>query len=340
MTEKEIFDSLVSKDPNPGTKDRLFSEGDYILVPNWVTGTNEEDGYYKLPRHGTKKFYKKYNLTNQILYDVLVLGLTNINDRPKCPVCGNEIKFRRNLLGKYSGYNDTCCNKCHMDLVRVLATTGDALKRSVATRMANGGYDHMFGNTYRKDTPIKQSTRDKLSKANKGKKRSPEVIEKNQLSHIKYYKEHPEAVEKLTMNYRNSDKGRVEINKSPKGYFTHLSSWEKRFVLFCDKLDFISVIENPKPIKYKFEGVIHNYFPDVLLTFTNEKKLLIEIKPNYYLNDKKNKAKFKAGKEYTLNNSETYISYEVFTEDILFGGNRYSTSIDENLTEKLLSFIK
>ena len=98
-----IFNKLIAKDPNPGEKNRLkkSEDGNFIIVPGWVVDQKED---YIVSTHGTKKFYREFKLNSQVLYDILILGFTNIDQRPLCPVCGNPINFRNNLFGKYAGY--------------------------------------------------------------------------------------------------------------------------------------------------------------------------------------------------------------------------------------------
>lgn len=338
-----MFEELIKKDPSPGVKNRLSKseDGKFFLIPNWITGTNESDGFYRVPTSGTKKFYKEYNLTNKILYDVLVLGLKSIEDRPKCPICGKELGFRNNLLGKFSGYNNKCSLNCHLDSIRPLAVSGDALKRSVETRKRNGAYDHLYGNTYRKDTPTTEETRRRISEANKGRKLSKETIKKQSESKIKFFKEHPDKLKKFLNSPKGKNKrGVLQIVKSPTKEFHYLSSWEMRFVKFLDdEIQEIIEIKSPNSIEYLFKNSIHNYFPDIEITFNNGKKLLIEIKPRYYLTNRKNKAKFKAGKEFVSNNSDLYIDFIVLTQDDLFIDSKYSDLKKIDLKTKLLSYI-
>ena len=335
MTEKDKFDLLVSRDPCPGIRNRLqkTEDGASFIIPGWVTNSVNNT---LVSTKGMKKFYKDHNLTSQILYDVLVLGLTSIEERPKCPVCGKEIKYRGNLTGKYSGYNETCSNKCRLNLIRDLSNTDEAKRKQVESMRRSGGYNHLYWNTYRKDHPVLDSTREKISKANKGKKQPPEAAKKSAESRSKRFKEHPEELEKFVGNYKRSKKGRVSLSKAPKGYYTYLSSWEEMFAIFCNELDFIATIENPEGIEYQFNNSIHYYYPDMLLTTTTGLKLLIEIKPKYYLTDEKNQAKFSAGKSW-VQSRDNYLGYVIYTEDDLLDGNRYSTELSK---EKLLSKIK
>lgn len=340
--DEEIFNKLIVKDPELGKKNRLekSDDGNYIIIPGWVT--NQCDSY-KVPVHGTKKFYKNFGLNNQVLYDVLILGLTDISQRPVCPICGNPIKFRNNLFGKFAGYNNACGNtKCHYLLNKDKLLSEEAIKKSVATRMKNGGYDHMFGNTYRKDNPQSEESKRRQSEKMKGRKKSPEAIKKSAEGRAKFYKEHPDKL----LAFINSPKGKSErgildIDKSSTKKFTYLSSWEKKLVLFMDKeLDDVLKIEMPQPIEYTFNENTHNYFADIDITLSNGKKLLIEIKPSPHLYHKKNQAKFTAGRLFITNNDD-YLDYLIITEQVLFENPRKQENINKDkIKELILSYIK
>ena len=337
-----IFNKLIAKDPNPGEKNRLkkSEDGNFIIVPGWVVDQKEE---YIVSTHGTKKFYREFKLNSQVLYDILILGFTNIDQRPLCPVCGNPINFRNNLFGKYAGYYNTTCGNpnCHYQLVKDKLLSEDAMKRSVATRMKNGGYDHMFGNTYRKDNPISEEAKECWRKKMKGKKRNPESVKKGAMTRAKYYKEHPDKLQKFINSSKGKNKkGTIEINKSKTKKFFYLSSWEMKLVLFLDKeLDDVLQIEAPLPIEYVFNDTEHNYFADIDITLSNGKKLLIEIKPSSHLYHKKNQAKFSAGRLF-VENEDNYLDYLIITEHILFENPRKQDNINKSkIKDLILSYI-
>lgn len=334
-----MFDNIISKDPTPGIKNRLLLDGDYLLIPNWMTGTNEPDGYFRVPKHGTKKFYKKYNLNNKILYDILVLGLTDINDRPKCPVCGKECKFRRNLLGEYSGYSSHCSGKCHYEMIKQKLLSEDAQEKALETRKRTGVYDHLKTNPPMKGRKVTEEQKQKQREKMLGRKASPETSLKMSNYRSQYYRDNPDKLEKLINSSRGKSKrGIININKSVTKEFKYLSSWEEKFVSYLDKfVDDVISIETPEPIPYKFNGSLHYYYADIDITLANGKRLLIEIKPTVHLYHKKNMAKFKAAQDFVLSGESNYSDYLILTENIIFIEPRKQDEIDESYIKYLIS---
>lgn len=147
MTEKEQFENLLKKNPFPGKIDqsRLSSfknHQPYVFIPGWVIdkdpGLMYEIKFIDLVRH--------YHINSQILYDVTILGLTSIDSRPKCWVCGKEASFN----GWDKGYAKGCSHN-HSSSVRNL--TLDNFKYSTleypSLPLAQGYYkwklDQKFG---------------------------------------------------------------------------------------------------------------------------------------------------------------------------------------------------
>jgi hypothetical protein len=64
-------------------------------------------------------------------------------------------------------------------------------------------------------------------------------------------------------------------------------------------------------IPYIYKGIKRKYFPDILVTYHDFTQEIIEIKPYYLLNDKKNKVKFETAQKFATNNK---MKYSVWTE--------------------------
>lgn len=62
---------------------------------------------------------------------------------------------------------------------------------------------------------------------------------------------------------------------------------------------------------YTIEKRYRNYLPDVIITYKSEKTILVELKPEYRLEEQKNIDKFVAAREYCEKNN---ITFEVWTE--------------------------
>ena len=147
-TEDEIFKEFLKLDPNPGTKDRLWCDETRIIFPRWVTQINEKVMSFKYTEvEGYPDFvgYSKacgHLLTNlgispQVFYDILKLGLTSLDDRPRCIVCGNPVTFN-NII---KGYFTTCSNFCHLSTTIASRTTKDARNKPSETRRSRGPWN-------------------------------------------------------------------------------------------------------------------------------------------------------------------------------------------------------
>lgn len=284
-----------------------------------------------------KKLKTKYNITSQLIYDILVLGLTKIDDRPKCPICGKPIRFRNNLIGKYCGYGKTCSNKCHLILYEDKFRSEDSIKKSVETRMKNGGYDHMFGNTYGKGISRSEESRLSQSLKMKGRKRSSESIAKQTKTLSEYFKNNPDKLIKFVNSPKGKSKrGSLMLKKSKITNFSYLSSWEELLLVYLDnELDDVIEINVPIGISYTYEDREHYYYADIDITLSNGKKLLIEIKPSAHLYHKKNQAKFKAGKDFVMND-KNYLDYVILTEKELFENPRKQTILNKQSIDKII----
>ena len=62
-----------------------------------------------------------------------------------------------------------------------------------------------------------------------------------------------------------------------------MSSWEESFYKFLEQHDDIieTYTEQFMRLPYMWKGSIHQYIPDVLIIYKNDKKQIIEIKPKF-----------------------------------------------------------
>lgn len=98
------------------------------------------------------------------------------------------------------------------------------------------------------------------------------------------------------------------------------SSYELKALLMLDSFsDVIKVSSECIRIKYiDEEGFERFYVPDMLITTNDGKQYIIEIKPEYLLQEKRNQLKFKAGFDFARKHQMQFI---LWTEDVLFGNN-------------------
>lgn len=105
--ETIVFNNFLSKKPKNYTKEEYLDKSfpSRIIIFSWITGENRD---YSISVGKANNFLGKYGYTLQLYFDIVILNLTNISQRPKCLVCGKEIKFNR----FNRGYAKTCCKDC------------------------------------------------------------------------------------------------------------------------------------------------------------------------------------------------------------------------------------
>lgn len=350
MNESMIFNEFLSKNPFPGKpydnvsfKPNRFGSKTRFFVPEWLS--NEPDRY--LPPSKLTLILRKFNYTIQMYYDILVLGLTNIEDRPKCPITGEYTKFYSITLGyrKYSSIQafskslslDTPENRARNAKISKAKmgnqiTKGRKITEETRKRMSmaqKGHYvsdeakrhmseSHVGKPGSRKGIPHSKEVRDRLSKLTLERiDKNPEIIE----NFIKY------GIQKTNKGYYKSDKY-VGNNITGK-WFYYMSNFEAVVLELCDKLDTVSYIDKCPIIKYEFNGKGKRYLPDILVKFTTGETVILELKPKYRTKDEIVIAKKLSALEYCKLNG---FYYSIITEDEI-------KLIKENKFD-LLEFIK
>jgi hypothetical protein len=91
------------------------------------------------------------------------------------------------------------------------------------------------------------------------------------------------------------------------GIFRYDSSWERIFIFHAHDTTNVKKLDRDFPIKYFYNGSIHNFLVDFLLTFKSGEKWLIEIKCPFYLKSKSTKAKIKAAKKFAKDNNFKFV---------------------------------
>jgi len=119
---------------------------------------------------------------------------------------------------------------------------------------------------------------------------------------------------KKKSRYKRLDYFSIKANKTLKSR----SGWEYAYFQYLDKNQNVKSYEyEVLKIPYlsnKKSGKIRNYIPDFLITFTDDSKLIVEIKPKKFLDKLQVKKKINAAKEYAEKNG---IQFIVLTEDSL-----------------------
>lgn len=99
-TEEELFNELLKKDPNPGIPGRLIVKNGKATIPGWIINKPDIDSITIL----NCNIPKDTGFSSQLVYDILQLGLTDVNNRPKCWICNKSAMF----LSLAKGYGKGC----------------------------------------------------------------------------------------------------------------------------------------------------------------------------------------------------------------------------------------
>lgn len=228
---------------------------EYYVFPKWLTELNQD---IKVAPCKVNKNLPK-DLTPQMYYDLVILGINSIEERPKCAYCGSESSF--SLCKGYKSY----CKSCN--------------RKEAAKNISKA----------LKGKPLSELNRKHLSEAKKGKK----LTEEQRLRRPRGYHFHlsEEAKRKVSLsksrihNLKFYKSGTYKSSKCDK-MINYMSSYELDFLKICDSSKFIHKVEVPDPIPYEYIGKFHSYYPDFMITLDSGKKVLVEIKPkNLMMNE-------------------------------------------------------
>jgi len=105
-------------------------------------------------------------------------------------------------------------------------------------------------------------------------------------------------------------------SKKNKRKIYYRSSYELTAYEILEQLSKVKSYNNePFKIPYRWSGSIHNTIPDILVTYTDNMKELIEVKPRYMLKDKQTIFKLRAMKRFAKKNS---MDFNIWTEKELY----------------------
>lgn len=320
MTETEIFNYILKNDLKTG--------------PNRLLSNKKVESSLKISKLGKNKWIidsmDNNPISDQVIYDIFKLGLTSIDQRPKCPFCGDPIRF----YDLRRGYKKSCdkkeCFKRHMKEI----VWGDSKYRENQTRVHKEwakipkNREYLVQRTLNtwKDEKYREKQIDShkkwasipknqeiMSNRTKILWRNPEYRKRLVNSHKNWAKNNPDKV-----GYNSPYKTGKVYSKKMNTEIKFDSSWEKRFIELCDKLD--EVVEITRPdfhIEYEFKGDVKSYFPDFVIT-TKNRKYLIEIKSSRMVNNEIIRKKLEAGRLFINSNNLGITKFIVLTEKELF----------------------
>lgn len=353
MSDKEMFNMLLSRNPNPGKKNDLVRKDEVYKIPGWVFESSEE--VLEIKSRLLTNFIGKHNLTSQIFWDVYVLGLTDIEQRPKCPICGADLIFRgipKGGYGKICGsitckseyarreMNDLWKNKDYKEMQSSSHKEWSSKEENIE-RLRQGALKAWQNKDYREhqirvhiEWAEKEDNKQAMRERSLEMWQRPGYREMQSDIHREYAKNNPNKIKCGTG-------GIVKSSKSSFGKLSYDSSWEMNFIKLLEDIDEVVSVERAGfYIPYYIDGKEFNYFPDFCLSTNLEKRYLVEIKANWMISsDPKTRCKIEAGREYVKNHPEEFAGYVLLKDENLCDSPHYIKFNFELAKEELLKFI-
>lgn len=254
-----------------------------------------------------------------------------------CFGCGNEFVMYKSDTGRF--HNRKCYlenmhkvnkgQKCSDQTKAKISKANKGSKRSDATRRQMSESAKK-----RKSSDV---TKAKISKAGKGRIVSEATRAKISAGHksrsLPGSGKGRKLSEKTLARMRKAAAKRIQEGKSHSyGKSGHIylerfdtryhyrSSYEKKALEMINEMESIVdlKVENLNIDYVDDSGCSHYYIPDMEITYVDGTVSVIEVKPNYALNERINQLKFEAAEKYCSKHNKTFI---VWTEDILFEEN-------------------
>lgn len=338
---------LNKLNPNPGIpyldyKKEEIINGKKVVkckIYGWMLKDKSNDDIYVIQR--TLVHYLKTlcveGITAQLYFDVVVLGLTDESQRPRCRICGGELTF--DCIG-HGGYPATCSKACHKELKHADYLKNDKMmkeggKHTVETLKKMS--EATLRNKPWEDPEWKRKHSEymkKFAKTPEGKAFYKYVGQKSAEANLK--KSLDTNKPKHLYNSKLYKKGVYHSNIYNLDY-NYDSGWELEFIKYMERDEMralTKVFDRSRGIiPYTLEdGSKHKYLPDFFIQLNDGRKIVIEVKPYYLLSkDEKVVKKIKAGKDYYKN---TKIQYLVLTDKEMLDHDKIRKDFD------LMSFIK
>lgn len=229
----------------------------------------------------------------------------------RCKECGEE--FTVPFAKRNRQFCSKSCSTINANRLRDSEKVNKKISQTKKRQYASGEVAHpMVGKTLSEEhkKKISQARKDKGLSAGKnnpmfGKNHSRETCEKISKTRS----------EKIVNGEYDGwfNKGKHFSSKMNRE-MCYRSSWEKNVYEYLDE-DNAVVVYDSEPFYLKYYSTTdkqhRNYIPDILITYKDGERKLIEIKPTYFLDAQINKDKFKAAREYC---DVRGIIFEVWTE--------------------------
>lgn len=365
MSDIEMFDKFIKFNPNPGIyhpeyMERIKSHSYRYFIPNWLKSYGKIlDGGYYVNHKIIMRELKDIGISPQIYYDICILGLTNIDDRPKCNLseCKNSKFYNLN-----QGYQRYCCRSHQIkDRNRnIKEETREKLRISGKNHKVPENQRYLLSEIVKNDPSLREKAIRKSKETRKLKKIELGILDKDgnripkekpprrprsdesrkrQSDRMKnYFKSHPEKIHVNGFKRFNNKTGKLYSTKARKE-LRFLSSWEEKFIKFIDATEYIDEVMIVPPIEYFNieKNKISFYFADFFLKLKTGIKVLIEIKPERLYYNEIVRTKRESAINYCKKNGYFYIT---LTEKELFlKEGRYRNNAIFNMELNLYTII-
>ena len=332
MKEEKLFNQLYELFEKYDLKSQQIIKYDETNKPNkntlylFPTFLSGEDKNIYVKSFILAKKLRKAGYSTQLYYDIFILGISSINDRPKCIICGKPAKFDTEngfVRGYLKSCNDSSHRKLAMRYILQLKENREKQKQS------------------HKGWVPSNELRNKWSVERKGKKKNFKkefieyLIQRNK--DFDWTQERRDLISnkiinrlKVSPNSRKSFKKGWYGSKFTGKTYHFDSSWEEKMIIYLEKILLKGYIKHfdrcTEYVKYKTDdGFFHKYIPDFYVVLNDGTKVIIEIKPASLL--KKSRVvylKKMAGLKYFKKKNYKYI---ILTENELFKNIKGSFNI-------------
>lgn len=344
MTENEIIELINKRNPQQGIPYNDWRCGTgkkkKYKIYAWMSNDLKEDlfisGVSLLSK--LKKYIGEY-MTIQLYYDIIVLGILCIEERPKCIICGKPCRFdglRERKPGS-CGYLKTCSKECNkirkINICKEAVSSGANINDKFYDKINSKEYRENMSNI-KKGTIFSQSHKQKISRALKTYRKTEQGIEHGKKLGEDASIRNIEKLKNPTSEYSDLKRvGRYNVGTYISNIwnikFRFDSSWELKFIKYFEtsiKND-VKIFDRCRDVvKYEREdGTVHRYLPDFYVKFKSGLEVVIELKPaNLVKKDRVVLLKKIAAKKYF---SKKNIKYLVLTENELFNNINGSFNI-------------
>jgi len=246
--------------------------------------------------------------------------IVDTSETKKCDACGKDFSVQKGSLEKTRFCSYVCflstrktrqppvtltCEECGCEFTVPL---GREEGRRFCTKSCalSGENNHMFGKhvCYFGEPWTKGLTKHTDERLKKlGEKLSAIIADK---------------IVKGEWKHNTGFKGEHYVGVKNGGVETYLrSSYESKYARFLDSDENVSFwAHEPFRIPYFFDGSVHNYVPDFLVTFLDGSKKLVEVKPAVLTETPVNTAKSSAARSWCETNG---VVFTIVSEDLLEG---------------------